>query len=468
MREQKLTRRTFLGLGATAAVAGAAGLAGCAPAAKSDAGADAGAAEGGAAGSGGAAAGGNPTEFVPSFMNPPAPVDESKVTETVDVDVCVVGLGLAGVCALREAAESGAKTFGFDKGSDVGYRSGEFGTFGSEIHKQLGIEQPETQEVVNELMKVMGNRPNAQLLNYWIANSGPDLDWYIGTAEHELLTSDHAAPTDPEKPYVLPERFPVNENYNWREENYPCFPGMVHLLPDHGWAMHGTLEAAQKAGAEARFNLKGEQLIKEGDKVVGVYASDEDGNIVRVNAKKGVVLSCGDMSSDTEMLTYYAPQATKYGCFFSTMDKSGKPVNTGDGHKMAMWAGAVMEDGPYAPMTHSLGTNSVPHGEPGRQALRQRGRGSAGAAERHQASEGRRVVPDLRQQVERAAVGDAPVLRRRDALHPARAGSRVRARHQPLRCGLRPRHVLPGRDRAGLHHPGRFHRGVGEGREHPG
>ena len=208
-------------------------------------------------------------------------------------------------------------------------------------------------------MKVMGNRPNAQLLNYWIANSGPDLDWYIGTAEHELLTSDHDVPTDPEKPYVFPERFPVNENYNWREENYPCFPGMVHLLPDHGWAMHGTLEAAQKAGAEARFNLKGEQLIKEGDKVVGVYASDEDGNIVRINAKKGVVLSCGDMSSDTEMLTYYAPQATKYGCFFSTMDKSGKPVNTGDGHKMAMWAGAVMEDGPYAPMTHSLGTNSV-------------------------------------------------------------------------------------------------------------
>ena len=80
--------------------------------------------------------------------------------------MCVVGLGLAGVCALREAADSGAKVIGIEKGVDVGYRSGEFGTFGSEIHKQLGIEQPETQEVVNELMKVMGNRPNAQLLNY--------------------------------------------------------------------------------------------------------------------------------------------------------------------------------------------------------------------------------------------------------------------------------------------------------------
>ena len=355
MEEKNLSRRAFLGLGATAAVVAGAGIAGCSPAPKADSGA--------AAGSGDAAApaagGGNPTEFVPSFMNAPEPIDESKVTETIDVDVCVVGLGLAGVCALREAVDSGAKVIGIEKGPDVGYRSGEFGTFGSEIHKQLGIEQPETQEVVNELMKVMGNRPNAQLLNYWIGNSGADLDWYIGTAEHELLTSDSDVPTDPDKPYVFPERCPVNENYNWREENYPCFPGMVHLLPDHGWAMHGTLEAAKGAGAEARFNTKAEQLIKEGDKVVGVYVSDEDGNIIRVNAAKGVVLSTGDISSDTEMLTYYAPQATKYAVFFSSMDKNGKPVNTGDGHKMAMWAGAVMEDGPYAPMTHSLGTNSI-------------------------------------------------------------------------------------------------------------
>lgn len=350
MEEKKLTRRSFLGLGAAAAAVAGVGLVGCAPAAKSEASGSAKEA---------AASSNLPTEFKPSFLNAPTAIDESKVTETLDVDVCVVGLGLAGVCALREAAEAGANVVGLEKGMDVGFRSGEFGTFGSDIHTKLGIEQPDTQEVVNELMRVMGNRPNARLLNYWIANSGKDLDWYIGSAEHELLTSDHATPTDPEKPYVFPERCPANANYNWRDENYPCFPGMVHLLPDHGWAMHGTLEAAQKAGAEARFNTKGEQLIKDGDRVVGVYASDEKGNIVRINAKKGVVLSCGDLSSDIEMLTYYAPQATKYGCFFSTMDKDGKPVNTGDGHKMALWAGAVMEDGPYAPMTHSLGTNSI-------------------------------------------------------------------------------------------------------------
>lgn len=345
MEGKSISRRSFLGLGA-AATAGVA-LAGCTPSQTPEPQESA------------ISQDGKPTEFVPSFLNAPEPIDESTISETIDVDVCVVGLGLAGTCALREAADSGATVLGIDKSGDVGYRSGEFGTFGSAIHKKLGIDQPEVQEVVNELMRVMGNRPNARLLNYWIANSGTDLDWYVGSADFELLENDHATPSDPEAPYILPERCPVNDNYDWRKENYPCFPGMVHLLPDHGWAMHATLDAAVAAGAQVRFFTKGEQLIKDGDRVTGVYATDENGNVIRINAAKGVVLSCGDMSSDVEMLTYYAPHATKYASVFTTFDKDGNPTNTGDGHKMAMWAGAVMEDGPYAPMTHSLGTNSV-------------------------------------------------------------------------------------------------------------
>jgi hypothetical protein len=164
--------------------------------------------------------------------------------------------------------------FAIEKSPGLGFRSGEFGTFGSKIQEQLGMDLPEPSVVVNELMRVMGNRPNAQLLNYWIKNSGQDLDWYTGTVDYELLPNDSAAPTDPTKPYIFPERFPVNSNYNWREENYPCFPGMLHLLPDHGWAIQGSFEAAQAKGAEVLFDTKAEQLIKEGDRVVGVYASN--------------------------------------------------------------------------------------------------------------------------------------------------------------------------------------------------
>ncbi len=102
VNEAGLSRRAFLGLGATAAVAASAlGLGACAPA-ESGAGAETGADAGAAMPQTGAT--GNPTEFVPSFLNAPAPIDESAVVETIDTEVCVVGLGLAGVCALREAA----------------------------------------------------------------------------------------------------------------------------------------------------------------------------------------------------------------------------------------------------------------------------------------------------------------------------------------------------------------------------
>ncbi len=43
-------------------------------------------------------------------------IDESKVTKTVDVDVAVVGCGVAGVAAVRSIAEDGGKVAAFEKG----------------------------------------------------------------------------------------------------------------------------------------------------------------------------------------------------------------------------------------------------------------------------------------------------------------------------------------------------------------
>ena len=84
------------------------------------------------------------------------------------------------------------------------------------------------------------------------------------------------------------------------------------MLPRHGapaarprWATARHAGAAQKAGAEARFNLKGEQLIKGRRRVVGAYAKTKDGYL-KVNAK-ATVLCCGDYGANTEMRHYYAP-----------------------------------------------------------------------------------------------------------------------------------------------------------------
>ena len=89
MKETKLSRRAFLGLGATAAVAaGAAGLAGCAP----QQGAGTASAEGNGGSGSAAASSVSPTNYTPDFLTPPeVPTD---IKEEKDCDVLVIGMGL--------------------------------------------------------------------------------------------------------------------------------------------------------------------------------------------------------------------------------------------------------------------------------------------------------------------------------------------------------------------------------------
>ena len=87
MQASTVSRRGFIGLGAAAA-AGVAALAAQPSVARAGLASDA-------------------TGLVPSFFTAPEPPADVDVAETIDVDVCVVGVGLAGVCALREAAEQG-------------------------------------------------------------------------------------------------------------------------------------------------------------------------------------------------------------------------------------------------------------------------------------------------------------------------------------------------------------------------
>ena len=97
MKETKLSRRAFLGLGATAAVAaGAAGLAGCAP----QQGAGTASAEGNGGSGSAAASSVSPTNYTPDFLTPPeVPTD---IKEEKDCDVLVIGMGLAGTAAAKE------------------------------------------------------------------------------------------------------------------------------------------------------------------------------------------------------------------------------------------------------------------------------------------------------------------------------------------------------------------------------
>ena len=96
-------------------------------------------------------------------------------------------------------------------------------------------------------------------------------------------------------------------------------------------------------------------LTDESGAVVGVVAHNvTDDSWIQVNAK-AVILATGDISGNAEMLHYYAPQTDGIMVMFPPTAPDGGVPNTGDGQRMGMLAGAVLEEGPYAPMIHHMG-----------------------------------------------------------------------------------------------------------------
>ncbi len=342
MKETRLSRRAFLGLGATAAVAaGAAGLAGCAP--QQSAGTAS--AEDDGSPNGGSASSVSPTKYTPDFLTPPPiPTD---VKEEKDCDVLVIGMGIAGTAAAKEAAEAGKKVIVLEKQPEDSYSvismAGDFGVVGSQIQKDLGIEWAPKEDIFNEFVKETGGRCDTWMMNYWYDHSGEDFDWFIEGADYEVLEST-AANRKTDKPnFIRPKCFPPLETYNYKEEVYPYFHGTITTNPNMQWACEAAFNAAVAGGAELIYNAEGEQLIVENDKVVGAYAKTPDGYL-KVNAK-AVVLCCGDYGANPEMRHYYAPWTEEF--------MGG--VDDGRGQLMGIWAGGWMELGPHAPMTHHMG-----------------------------------------------------------------------------------------------------------------
>ena len=333
-----IDRRQFLGYGIGAMAA--AGLVSVAPAAAR--------AEEAASAASSAPAG--------SFLIPPDPIGDDQITETFEADIVVVGAGLAGLCAARAAAEAGASVLVIEKAETYQYRSGGFAINGSSIQKELGMEFDATYNVMS-MMKEMGYRTDQRLWNLWRDHSGECYDWLLEPVSdnYEVLTKD-ATSYDPDKVSIYTAHFPVETDFDQRAEFTPAFPqASLIFLPDMGNVLEPTYQKSVADGAEYHFATWARQLVRGDERVEAVIAQDIDGNYLRFNAKKAVILCAGEYGNNTEMVKYYCGGRTWPPLTFPNIDAKGDPTNTGEGLCMGAWIGAKVEDGPHAPMTHTLG-----------------------------------------------------------------------------------------------------------------
>jgi fumarate reductase flavoprotein subunit len=266
-----------------------------------------------------------------SFETPPDPIPASDINETVATEVVVVGGGISGMGAALSAAEAGARVILVEKTATFKARGGDNGFIGSRLQKKLGI-AIDQDEVILNLMKYGANKPDQRLLRLWADRGSETIDW--------LMDMTEAAGIE-----MTIKQFPPPAAFNPADEYYPSY------LASHQCRQRDLVKClmdnAIKKGVNIRFNTRARQLVKnEKGRVIGIIAQKADGSYVQFNADKAVVLCTGDYGYNAEMMAKYCPQAAYLASKLTT--------STGDGHQMAMWAGAVMELAPHAPMTHGF------------------------------------------------------------------------------------------------------------------
>ena len=292
--ETPMNRRSFLKgatvVGAAAAATGALGLAGCAPQGKSDAAKGAATTESG--------------ELIldaETFQNakwnfeiPPEPIDESKITNTVECEILVIGAGVGGLVTAASAVEEGADVVVIASSSGPVSRGGSNAAFNTRLTHELGLDF--TREEIEPIFQSIfaSNSFRLDQEKWWLVfdESGTAMNWLM----------------DKVAPYGISA---VIEN-NQRDGGTSWWDGgpLKTLNVSHSFVAEGAqaagasqqivvealAEEITKGGGQIFYSTTAVQLDREGDntgRVTGCVAK-HDSEYTRYNASKGVVLATCD------------------------------------------------------------------------------------------------------------------------------------------------------------------------------
>ncbi|HBF77600.1 MAG TPA: flavocytochrome c [Clostridiaceae bacterium] len=244
--------------------------------------------------------------------------DNEKPDQTYDV--VVVGAGGAGLTAAIEAKNNGANVVVLEKMSSVGGNTiisgGEMAAAGNWIQKKEGIvDSPDKH--FEDTMKGGDYKNDPKLVRKLVDNATPAAEWLrdeVGVEFEDTLFQFGA--------------------HSVKRSLVPKGASGVEIVK--------KLKAkADSLKIPIKLNMKATELIKEGNKVVGVKATSKSGKEITFHAKNGVILASGGFGSNVEMRKRFNPE---YGEKYKSTNSVGA---TGDGITMAEKIGADLKDPQY-------------------------------------------------------------------------------------------------------------------------
>lgn len=260
-----------------------------------------------------------------SWETRPEAIAASAIKKTTTSDIVVIGAGLAGITAAMAAAEAGARVTVLEKASTVGPpRHAQF-AFNSRVMKAKGIEFDLDAAIVDFIRETGLVNVDQSVVRTFVYRSGEVMDWLTDILAHAgiqvtLMAAEHGKAVK-------------NVGYWPQYQN-----GHVLGFPGRNW-MAVFMKYAIDKGAEFHFKTPGVRLIRgENGRVSSVIGRNAEGDYLQFNARKGVILSTGGFGSDPEMMERYFPLSDRFAWNFC------EKTCTGDGHKMAMWVGADMDE----------------------------------------------------------------------------------------------------------------------------
>lgn len=269
----------------------------------------------------------------PSWLGAAPDVAETDITETVDVDVVVVGCRTGGLPAVISAAEHGAKVLGIEQMSAIATPREDLGAIDSTLQRESFEEFPQFEinkmEAMEDIVRYANGFVNYDLVKLWADESGDMIDWLS-----EIIARNGE--------FTMRFEGSVGTEGQGARDKAWATGHSPEKLTDNKDVTFGTTlrDYAEELGAEFRYDT---MLVKcEQDasgRVTGVVCRDgNDRHYLRVNASKGVILATGGYAANTEMVE--ARQA------WNNRLKINVPVGgscTGDGIKAALWCGAAID-----------------------------------------------------------------------------------------------------------------------------
>ena len=240
--------------------------------------------------------------------------EDKVVVADTTTDVVVVGGGGAGLTAAISAKEKGANVILLEKmamlGGNTNYATAGINAANSQLQNKLGIEDS-SELFYKDTLKGGKNKNNPELLKTMTDNSGEIITWL------------------------------VDRGADLTEVTYTGGQSVKRIHRPTGGKAVGpmiveTLSAtAEKSGVDIRLESAVKEILKDGDKVVGVKV-EHKGQTYTIKSK-AVVMATGGFGANSKMVAKYKPELKDFG-------STNSPAITGEGITMVEVVGGTLVD----------------------------------------------------------------------------------------------------------------------------